>query len=426
MSPTFRSLANRNYRLFAAGQVVSLTGTWMQRIAQDWLVLRLTHDSGTALGITTALQFAPIIFLSMYGGVLADRYAKRRLLVLTQATMALAALALGVLDVTGLVQVWHVFVLAFLLGVGNAVDMPVRQSFVIEMVGKGDLPNAVSLNAATFNLARITGPAVAGLVIAAYDTGVVFLANAVSFAAVIAGLLAMHPRELHPSDPVTRGRGQLREALRYVWARPDLMLPLTAVFFVATFGLNFQITTALMAKTEFGRGAASFGLLSSSIAVGSLVGALAAARRGRPRHRLLVIAAVGFSLLEILVGFMPTYETFMVMLVPTGFAILTFTTAANATTQLGTSAEMRGRVMGLYFLLFLGTAPLGAPVIGWLAEVAGARESIVGGGILSLLGTLLAVALFARRQGVVVRARLRPRPRLVVLEQQMAHDAKSA
>lgn len=425
MSPTFRSLAFRNYRLFAAGQVVSLTGTWMQRIAQDWLILRLTGDSGVALGVTTALQFAPIVLLSMYGGVLADRYSKRRILILTQVSMAVVALVLGVLDVTGLVQVWHVFVLAFLLGVGNAIDMPVRQAFVIEMVGAGDLPNAVSLNSATFNVARITGPAVAGLVIAAYGTGVVFLGNAVSFVAVIVGMLAMHTDELYRSDPVARGRGQLRQALRYVRERPDLMLPLTTVFFVATFGLNFQITTALVAKETFGRGAASFGLLSTAIAVGSLIGALAAARRGRPRHRLLVGSAVTFSLLEMAVGLMPTYETFMAMLVPTGVAILTFTTAANATTQLGTSARMRGRVMGLYMLTFLGTAPLGAPAIGWLAEVAGPRSSIVGGGLLSLLGTLLAVVLFARKQGVVIRARLRPRPQLVVLEQEMA-DAKSS
>lgn len=426
MSPTFRSLSIRNYRLFAAGQVVSLTGTWMQRIAQDWLVLRLTHDSGAALGITTGLQFAPILLLSMYAGVLADRYSKRRILIATQSGMALVALTLGLLDVTGLVQVWHVYLLAFLHGVGNALDNPVRQSFVHEMVGKDDLPNAVSLNSATFNLARITGPALAGLVIAAYGTGVVFLGNFVSFAAVIAGLLAMRTSELHPSERVDRGRGQLREGLAYVRRRPDLMLVLTSVLFVATFGMNFQMTTALMAKAEFGRGAASFGLLSTAIATGSLIGALLAARRGRPRHRLLVGAAITFSLLAMAAGLMPTYLTFMAMLVPTGIAILTFTTAANSTIQLGTSSVMRGRVMGLYLLAFLGTAPLGAPAVGWVAEVAGARASIVGGGALSLLGTLLAVALFARRRGVVFRARLRPRPELVVLDQQMVQDAKSA
>ncbi|MGH8867243.1 MAG: MFS transporter [Actinomycetes bacterium] len=426
MSPTFRSLAVRNYRLFAAGQAVSLTGTWMQRIAQDWLVLRLTHDSGTALGITTGLQFAPILLLSMYGGVLADRYSKRRILVLTQGGMALVALTLGLLDVTGLVQVWQVYLLAFLHGIGNALDNPVRQSFVHEMVGKDDLPNAVSLNSATFNLARITGPAVAGLVIAAFGTGVVFLGNAVSFAAVICGLLAMRVSELHVSDRVSRGRGQLREGLRYVRRRPDLMLVLTTVLFVATFGLNFQMTMALMAKAEFDRGAASFGLLSTAVATGSLVGALLAARRGRPRHRLLVGAAITFSLLEMATGLMPSYLTFMAMLVPTGVAILTFTTSANATIQLGSSSAMRGRVMGLYLLAFLGTAPVGAPLIGWFAEIMGPRASIVGGGALSLAGTLLAVALFARRQGVVFRARLRPRPQLIVLDQQMVQDVKAS
>jgi len=425
VSPTFRSLSNRNYRLFASGQIVSLTGTWMQRIAQDWLVLQLTH-SGTALGVTTALQFAPILLLSMYAGVLADRYSKRFILVLTQAGMGVTAVVLGLLVVTGVVNIWHVYALAFLLGIGNALDNPTRQAFVTEMVGHDDLPNAVSLNSATFNLARILGPAVAGLLIAWVGTGLVFLLNAASFVAVIAGLLAMREDELYGGRRATREPGQLREAWRYVWQRPDLMLPVTMALFVATFGLKFQITTALMAKHEFGRGAAQFGLLSTALACGSLVGALLAARRERPRHRVLVGAALAFSLLEIADGLMPSYTALMILLVPTGIAVLTFTTSANSTVQLGSSAAMRGRVMGLYLLAFLGTAPLGAPIIGWLGQVGGARASLVGGGLLSLVGTLLAVALFARRRHVVFRARLRPRPRLLVLEQQVVEEAESA
>ncbi|CAN5658408.1 MFS transporter [soil metagenome] len=424
MSPTFRSLHVRNYRLFATGQIISLTGTWMQRIAQDWLVLRLTDNSGIALGITTALQFLPSLLFSLWGGVLADRYSKRRLLIITQGFMGVVALTLGLLDVTGWVQVWHVWVLAFLLGTGNAIDNPVRQSFVVEIVGREDLPNAVSLNSATFNLARILGPALAGVLIAAIDTGPVFLLNALSFVAVIAGLLRMSAAELQPSDPTPRGRGQLREALRYVRRKPELMLPLTIVAFVATFGLNFQLTTALMTTEVFGKGAAQFGLLSSALAAGSLIGALVAARRVRTRHRYVVVGALAFGLFEVVAGLMPTYETFMVLLVPTGIAILTFTTAANTSIQLATSSAMRGRVMGLYLLVFLGTAPLGSPLMGWVGETFTPRASIVLGGVLSVLGTLLAVALFASRQRLVIRPRFRPRPHVQIATQEVVDQAQ--
>jgi len=426
MSPTFRSLHVRNYRLFATGQVISLTGTWMQRIAQDWLVLRLTDNSGIALGITTGLQFLPSLLFSLWGGVLADRYSKRQLLIITQAFMGVVALTLGLLDVTGWVEVWHVWVLAFLLGTGNAIDNPVRQSFVVEIVGREDLPNAVSLNSATFNMARILGPALAGLLIAVIDTGPVFLLNALSFIAVIAGLLRMSAEELHPSDPAPRGRGQLREVLHYVRGKPELMLPLTIVAFVATFGLNFQLTTALMAKEVFGRGAAHFGLLSSALAAGSLIGALVAARRSRTRHRYVVIGALAFGVFEVTAGLMPTYETFMALLVPTGVAILTFTTAANTSIQLATSPVMRGRVMGLYLLVFLGTAPLGSPLMGWIGETFTPRASIVLGGVMSVLGTLLAVALFASRQRLVIRPHLRPRPHVQIAAQDIVDQGQRA
>ena len=247
----FRSLRIRNYRLFAAGQVVSLSGTWAQRVAQDWLVLELSDDSGVALGITTGLQFLPVLLFGLYGGVLADRYDKRRLLIGAQAVMAVLALLLAVLDLTGAVQLWHVFALAFALGLASVVDTPVRQAFVSDLVGPDELPNAVSLNSATFNSARIIGPALAGVGIAAVGTGWVFLANALSYVAVLAGLRAMRTAELHPGRRVAKAKGQLREGLAYVRSRPDLLVPIVMVFVIGTFGLNFQITLALVAKQVF-------------------------------------------------------------------------------------------------------------------------------------------------------------------------------
>ena len=279
---TFRSLRVRNYRLFAAGQVVSLSGTWGQRVAQDWLVLELSGNSGVALGITTALQFTPVLLFGLYGGVLADRYDKRRLLLAAQAAMGVLALVLAALDLSGAVQLWHVYALAFGLGVASVIDTPVRQAFVSEMVGPDELPNAVSLNSATFNSARIVGPAAAGIAIAAVGTGWVFLVNALSYVAVLAGLQAMRTAELYPTQRVERAKGQLREGLAYVRSRPDLLVPMVLVFMVGTFGLNFQITLALAVKEVFGRGAGAYGLLSAFLAVGSLLGALASARRSGP------------------------------------------------------------------------------------------------------------------------------------------------
>jgi MFS family permease len=415
MSPTFRSLRVRNYRLFASGQLVSNTGTWMQRVAQDWLVLELT-GSGTALGITTGLQFLPMLLFGLWGGVIADRYHKRTLLTITQATMGLQALVLGVLVVTDMAQVWHVYLLAFSLGLATAVDNPTRQSFVVEMVGPDDLPNAVALNSATFHSARVIGPAIAGLLIHAVGTGPVFLLNALSFGAVIAGLARMRPGELHLQQPAPRGRGQLVEGLRYVRSRPELLLPIAIAGFVGTFGLNFQMTLALFAKDVFGQGAQSFGLLTTALAVGSLGGALYGARRARPTPMLLVGAAVAFGLLEIITGLMPTYAAFMAMLVPTGFAVIALNTANNATAQLNAAPSMRGRVMSLYMLVFLGGTPLGAPFVGVVAEQFGPRWSLLLGGAVSA-GASLAVGLwYVRRTGRVVRVRLRPRPWILVEE----------
>ena len=386
MSPRFRSLRVRNYRLFAAGQMVSNTGTWMQRVAQDWLVLQLSHNSAAALGITTGLQFLPMLLFGLWGGLIADRHAKRRLLLITQSAMALQAIGLGVLVLTGRATVWHVYALAFALGLATVFDNPARQAFVVEIVGRDDLPNAVGLNSATFHAARVVGPAIAGLMINLIGTGPVFLVNGVSFLAVLAGLYAMRESELHPTDTLVRERGQLADGLRYVRARPDLLLPIVTVGILGTFGMNFQMTMALMAKSVFGRGAGSYGLLGTALAVGSLSGALYAAGRTRPSRRLLVGSAIGFGLLEIVCGLMPSYETFMVLLVPTGLLLIIVNTTANSTVQLAVDPAMRGRVMALYMTVLLGGTPIGAPMIGWLAEVAGPRWSLLGGGLVSTVG----------------------------------------
>lgn len=416
MSPTFRSLRVRNYRLFAIGQVVSLSGTWGQRIAQDWLVLELSGGSGVALGITTALQFAPVLLLGLWGGVLADRYDKRRILIGVQAAMGLLALTLGLLDVLGVVALWHVWALAFALGVAAALDVPVRQSFVTEMVEPADLPNAISLNSATFNSARIVGPAVAGLVIASAGTGVVFLANAVSYVAVVAGLRAMRVAELHPSAPVARARGQVREGLTYVRQRPHLLVPMLLVAIVGTFGLNLQITLALVSREVFGLGASAFALLVSSLAVGSLVGALLSARRtAPPRMRTLFGSALGFGLLLLLVGAAPSAPVMALLLVPTGVVVLTFTTTANALVQLGCEPQVRGRVMALYVLVFLGGTPFGAPLIGAVSEALGPRAGIWTGGAVVALGAVALGAWTLRSRDLTLEPHLvRRRPHVHV------------
>lgn len=414
MSGTFRSLRVRNYRLFAGGQIVSLTGTWAQRVAQSWLVLELSNDSGVALGIATALQFLPVLLFGLYGGVLADRYDKRRLLIGAQAAMGVLALVLAVLDLTGTVQLWHVYALAFGLGLASVVDTPVRQAFVSEMVGPDDLPNAVGLNSATFNSARIVGPAVAGIAIAAVGTGWVFAANALSYVAVLAGLHAIRTSELYPSQRLARAKGQLREGLSYVRRRPELLIPMVLVFVIGTFGLNFEITLALVVKNVFRLDAGAYGLLTAFFAAGSLIGALASARRtGPPRQRTLLGAAIVLGLLIIAVGLAPNLPVMAVLLVPTGIAALTFTTTTNSSLQLASAPQVRGRVMALYVLVFLGGKPVGGPLIGAIAEVFGPRSSLlVGGAVTALAGVVAAVAL-ARSRSLRVEAHL-GRPYLTV------------
>jgi MFS family permease len=386
---------------------VSNTGSWMQRVAQDWLVLELTHNSGTALGITTGLQFAPML-CSMWGGVIADRYSKRRILMTTQALMGGLALVLGLLALTGVVQIWQVYLLAFGLGMVTVVDNPTRQAFAVEMVGKSGMANAIALNSAVFNLARIVGPAVAGLVIAAVGTPVAFLVNGASYGAVIIGLKLMRPEELYQVPRAARSPGQLRLTLDYVRARPQLWTTMLLLFFVSTFGMNFQVTNALMSRAVFHTGASSFGLASTMFAVGALGGALVAARRSRPTLRLLVAMSLAFSVLEVATGLMPVFWMFALALVPVGLTLLTYTTASNSTTQLNTSAEMRGRVMGLYMMIFLGGTPLGSPLAGWIAEEFGPRMSMISGGVISLVATIAVICLLARMRGTQVRSYLRP------------------
>ncbi|MGH9103612.1 MAG: MFS transporter, partial [Acidimicrobiales bacterium] len=400
---TFRSLRVRNYRLFASGQLVSLTGTWMQRVGQDWLVLRLSHNSGTALGVATGLQFLPLLLFGLYGGAIADRYPKRRLLVMTQSAMGVLAVALGLLDLSGVVTLGEVYVLAFLLGMATAVDNPTRQAFVTEMVGPDDVGNAVGLNSATFNSARIVGPAVAGVLIEVVGTSWVFLINALSYLGVLAGLMAMRDSELFALPGGRRAAGHVRAGLAYLRGRRDLIVPIVLVGVVGTLGFNFQVTLALIAKTTFGRGAGAYGLLTSLLAGGSLIGALFAARRHRPSYRLMVGAALTFGVLEMVVGFMPTYLGVGLLLVPTGAAALTFNTCANTTVQLRTDPSMRGRVMGVYMLVFAGGTPIGGPLVGWVAQQFGARASLwLGGSSVALVAVVIAVLLSRRPVGGTV------------------------
>ena len=394
MTPTFQALSVRNYRLYAAGSLVSNTGTWMQRVAQDWLVLELT-SSGSALGITTGLQFLPFLLVTPFAGLLADRYSKRRLLAFTQASLAVSAGLLGLLAINGTAQVWHVYVLAFIFGVGTACDTPARQAFVVEMVGRDNLQNAVGLNSASFNLGRIVGPAVAGFVIAALGsgvraTGVAILLNAASYLAVIYSLRAMRPSELDTPTPVERAKGAVRDGMRYVLARPDLVFIFVVAFAAGTFGLNFQMTSALMARGEFGKGAAAYGLLGTFLAVGSLTGSLLAARRGYPRRVLVVLATVAFSAAEIVAGLMPTYWLFAAWCPVLGICALTMLNSMQTVVQLSVDAEVRGRVMALYMMILMGGTPFGAPLVGWVGEVFGPRWTLIGGGAATLVAVVLA------------------------------------
>jgi MFS family permease len=407
MTPTFQALEIRNYRIYATGSLISNTGTWMQRVAQDWLVLQLTH-SGSALGITTGLQFLPFLILTPFAGLLADRYSKRRLLAFTQTSLAISAGLLGILAVTGVAEPWHVYVLAFVFGCGTSADTPARQSFVVEMVGRDHLSNAVGLNSASFNIGRIVGPAVAGFVIAALGsgvraTGVAILVNAFSYLAVIYSLKLMDPDALNTPIPVAKAKGALRDGIRYVRARPDLMFVFIVAFFAGTFGMNFQMTSALMATGVFHKGAGEYGILGTFMAIGSLAGSLLAARRGYSRRLLLVLATMSFALAEITAGLLPTYWTFAVWLPVLGICAITMLNAMQTMVQMTVDSHMRGRVMALYMMILMGGTPVGAPVVGWVGETFGARWTLIAGGGATLLAVILATAWVMRVQEIDVR-----------------------
>ncbi|MGW1894769.1 MFS transporter [Streptomyces sp. NPDC002004] len=378
------TLGTRNLRRFLIGQLTSNIGTWMQRAAQDLLVLQLTGNSGGAVGVVTALQFLPQTLFGLTGGMLADRFSKRRLLLTTQSAMAVQSLLLGALTVTGTVTLPSVYALAFALGTATALDGPARNAFISELVTREQVASAVGLNSAQFNVARILGPALAGLTVGAAGIGVVFLINAASYAAVLYGLVTLRPEEPRTPVPPRRGRARLPDAFRHIAATPELLLPITVTGIVGTFGLNFQVTISLMAITVFHSGAAAFGCLSAAYATGSLVGAIRGAGRRRPPDaRRLVTATVVLGTLETTLGLMPGYGTFMALLIPTGFASVTVTTTANALTQLHVEPRLRGRVLSVYFLVLLGGTPIGAPLVGLASDAFGARSSLILGGLVS-------------------------------------------
>ena len=396
---TFRSLRIRNFRLFFFGQLVSMSGTWMQSVAQAWLVLKLT-GSGIALGVVTALQFLPILLFGVWGGVIADRVDKRRALIATQAGMGAVSAVLALVTAMGVVELWMVYVCAVLLGVANMIDSPTRQAFVTEMVGPSEVANAVGLNSAMFNAARVIGPSLAGALIVTVGIWPSFAINAVSFAAPIGALLAMRTSELVRLPPVLRAKGQAREGLRYVWQNDTLRSTVLLVALIGTFALNFTITMPLMAKDVFGRGAGTFGLMTSFMAVGSMIGALAVAARSRPTPGLLVGAAVSFGLLMFAAATAPTLGLELLVLPFFGAASITFMATANSTLQLNSSTEMRGRVMALYVVVFLGSTPIGGPIVGWVAERWGPRAGLALGGVACLIGALVASVMLARSRRV--------------------------
>jgi MFS family permease len=389
---TFRSLKNFNYRLWAGGALVSNVGTWMQRIAQGWLVLtQLTHNNATAMGVVLALQSGPHLLLLPLTGFAADHLDRRKLLLATQAAMGVLALGLGILTITGLVQLWQVYVFAFLLGCVTAFDSPARHTFVAELVGEADLSNAVALNSSSFNAARMIGPAVAGTLIAAVGSGWVFLINAASFVAVLGSLALLRLDELHPQSRATRTHGSFVEGFRYVSKRPDLQAILLMLFFIATFGMNFQIFISTMSVTVFHGGASQYGLLMSIMAVGTLAGALLAARRERPHFTLLVTGAAIFGTGCALAALAPAIWLFGMALVVIGVSALTFSNSTNSLMQLSTEPAMRGRVMAIRLAIALGCTPLGAPIVGWVADRFGPRWSLGMGAASGLAAAIVGI-----------------------------------
>lgn len=393
----WRSFRHRNFRILYPANALSNIGSWAQRVAQDWLVLELTNNSGSALGAVTAVQFAPVLLFSLHGGALADRVNKRKLLIATNFFAGLTSIAIGLLVITEHIQLWHVFVGAAFLGVVTALDAPIRQAFTSELVGHSDVANAVSLNSANFNAGRLVGPALSGLLIARFSTGPSFIINGVTYIFVIAALIAMREKDffIHKKEETL---GTVREGIRYALARPDLYVVMLLVFFAATFGLNFQIFNALMATKEFGKGPASYGLLGTFIAVGSLTGALLSARLERFRTtRLIIKLGVLFSIAVMILSIAPTYTWYSLWLPFCGITALTMLISANSYVQTNSDPAVRGRVMGIYLLIFMGGTPFGSLLIGYLTETIGVRETVAFCGGISLVASLIIWAFFKNK-----------------------------
>jgi MFS family permease len=399
LTSTFRSLRNYNYRIWAAGALVSNIGSWMQRTAQDWIVLtELTDHNATAVGIVMGLQFGPQILLLPLTGFAADHLDRRKLLLCTQAAMGLLALGLGLLVVTGLVRLWHVYVFAFLLGCAAAFDSPARQTFVAELVEERDLPNAVGLNSTSFNAARMVGPAIAGGLIAGVGSGWVFLINALSFLAVLGSLSLLHVDRLTPGPRAVRGRGSFVEGFRYVFGRPDLKVILFMLFLVGTFGLNFPIFISTMSVTVFHAGAGQFGLLTSMMAAGSVTGALMVARRAKTGIPVLFAGAAIFGIGCAIAALMPSYALFGAALFVVGIAAQTVTTSTNSLVQTSTEPAMRGRVIAILLAIALGGTPVGAPIVGWVADTFGPRWALGVAAAAGILAATVALVYLARQR----------------------------
>lgn len=392
MSSAFRSFKVYNYRLWFAGATVSNIGTWMQRIAQDWIVLTmLTHQDAAAVGVTSALQFGPQLLLTPITGLVADRFDRRKVLIATQSAMGALALGLGLLTITGVVQLWMVYLFALLLGCASAFDAPVRQTFVSSLVPQSLLPNAVGLNATSFNTARLIGPALAGFLVAAVGSGWVFLLNAATFGATLGALFLFRTTELVVQHPPARARGQIREGLKYVTRRSDLVLLFVMIFVMGTIGVNFPIYSSTMARVAFHQGASEFGLLNSAFAVGSIIGALLAARRERARLRTVAIAGAGFGFSMIAAACMPTFWSFALVLPLVGLTAITMMNNANAYVQTTTDPAVRGRVMALYLAVFLGGTPIGAPLVGAIVNAFGPRWGVATGSLGGLIPAAIAI-----------------------------------
>jgi MFS family permease len=392
---TFSALSVPNYRRYLSGQAVSLVGTWMQMTAQSWLVLTLTGSS-TVLGLIVALQTLPVLLLGPYGGVIADRVDKRRLMVILQSAMGVQALALGLLTVTGIVHVWEIGVLAALLGLNNAFENPSRQSFMSEMVGPENVRNAVSLNSVLVNVARVVGPAVAGILIATVGEGVCFLVNAASFVAVVTSLLTLDRSALHPSPPMVRGAGQLREGLRYIARTRELAIPLVMMAIVGCLAYEFQVSLPVMARSGLHVGASGYGFMTAAMGVGAVWGGLLVAWRGSTGVRPLVIAAAAFGVAFALAALAPNLGLELVALALVGWASISFMATGNATLQLAADPTMRGRVMSLWFVAFQGSTPIGGPIIGWVMAEAGARAGLGVGAVTCMLVALLGLITLRR------------------------------